>query len=633
MAFKFCNKLEQLIIPENIKMQIGSSAFWGCSELKSITVPNTVSDIGSTAFYDCKKLINVTIPGFVKSIGYGAFKNCTDLAEVVLNKGLTSIGFDAFENCSSLKRIDMPSSVTSIGSSAFSGCVSLESIDLPSGIKAINSETFDGCSGLKEIIVRRNGSRTSDLATCTEESFTDINSDIPVFVPANSVEAYKSHSGWSYFTNILPMRDEVENMECGMYGDNLLYSINEKGDMTITGSGNMKNYTEADPAPWPADAPLSLVVEAGATSIGANAFNGCTELQSVQLPAGLQGIGTNAFAGCGKLDYMTVTEGAMSIGSSAFVNCTALKSVTLPADMRNIGNNSFDNCYSLERIICHAAEPPKLGANGCFAEVMPYIPVYVPMQSIEAYKNAEGWDYFFNFLPIDKLYSGSCGTEGGNLVWNLTEEGVLTISGTGTMAGYGSMREQWYSGDIREVIIGEGATSIGAGAFTGCTFLESIELPSTLTEIGENAFAGCGDVTDIISFSTEPPAIFDGAALRSGTEGSYDGVFDGINPAIPVYVPAESIEAYRNAEGWNYFTNFLPIPADEEGGGVTAIEEAEETTQTELVVTAKDGRVWCNAEEYAIYDLAGRDVTSCNGTLKGIYVVIAENEAVKVAVR
>lgn len=582
-----------------------------------------------------------------------------DIKSVNISEGVTSIGRCAFYY-SSLESISIPSSVTSIGEYAFSGCRSLKNIDvsannaayssldgvlfnkdrskivlypegktadsyiIPEGVTEIGSHAFSSCSSLTSII-----SLNPEPPKCATDAFSDVY-NITVYVPDNEiVNLYKAADVWKSFSKYIAII--VASGECGAYGDNLIWSLSYKGLLTITGSGNMQNYTADNPAPWDKSLVKNIVVEAGAATIGTYAFSGCDNLESVELPENLLSIGTNAFEGCGRLQQVEMKSGGMSIGSSAFANCTQLKSVVLPAEMRSIGNNAFDNCFSIERIVSYNTTPPTVGANGAFAEVPIYIPVYVPQANMDDYLSASGWNYFFNFQPIDKLWSGVCGSENGgsNLSWELDREtGVLSVSGSGSMADYNGTATPWYAGDIREIVIAEGATTIGAGAFIGCTALENVEIAATVTEIGEYAFAGCGAIGEMICKNLVPPTCVGnaGGSLRNSSAGNYDGVFDGIDPAIPVYVPKESIEQYRNAEGWNYFTNFLPLE--------DAPVAVEETQAAAINIYADHGTIYCEGEvEFKVYNLIGEDVSAQNGNLKGLYIVLAGNTATKVLVK
>ena len=131
---------------------IGSYAFYGCTGLTSITIPNSVTSIGEErAFYGCTGLTSITIPNSVTSIGYEAFSGCTSLTSISIPNSVTSIGEYAFCFCTSLTSISIPESVTSIDGSAFSSCTGLTSISIPNSVTSIGYGAFSSCTGLTSI--------------------------------------------------------------------------------------------------------------------------------------------------------------------------------------------------------------------------------------------------------------------------------------------------------------------------------------------------------------------------------------------------------------------------------------------------------------------------------------------------
>ena len=134
---------------------IGDAAFFDCSSLTSIDIPDGVTSIGDEAFAYCSSLESIDIPDSVTSIGDEAFAYCSSLESIDIPDSVTSIGDggwgSTFEGCSSLTSIDIPGSVTSIGEWTFYGCSSLESIDIPDGVTSIGKSAFYGCSSLTTV--------------------------------------------------------------------------------------------------------------------------------------------------------------------------------------------------------------------------------------------------------------------------------------------------------------------------------------------------------------------------------------------------------------------------------------------------------------------------------------------------
>ena len=157
----------------------------------SINIPNNVTSIGNYAFQSCASLTNVTIPSSVTSIGKYAFNGCTSLTSATIGNGVTSIGNAAFQSCNRLTSIIIPSSVTSIGDYAFLNCTSLTNVTIPSSVTSIGKYAFNGCYGLTSVTINRNTPPTLGFS-----AFDNTNNG-PIYVPEDSVDAYKSASNWS----------------------------------------------------------------------------------------------------------------------------------------------------------------------------------------------------------------------------------------------------------------------------------------------------------------------------------------------------------------------------------------------------------------------------------------------------
>ncbi len=163
-----------LMLPENYngkKYAIYQYAFYGCTSLASITIPDSVTSIGECAFCYCMSLASITIPDCVTSIDEYAFYGCTSLASIDIPNSVTSIGEYAFRNCTSLANITIPNSVTSIIKSTFSGCMSLASITIPYNVTSIGEYTFYDCTNLNTVYYGGTADDWSKVQIGSENSY------------------------------------------------------------------------------------------------------------------------------------------------------------------------------------------------------------------------------------------------------------------------------------------------------------------------------------------------------------------------------------------------------------------------------------------------------------------------------
>ena len=173
------------------------SAFYECVNLTSVIIPNSVTSIDDYTFQECSGLTSVTIPNSVTSIGEQAFYNCSGLTSVTIPNSVTSIGHDAFNNCRNLTSATIGSSVTSIGGQAFHGC-GLRSITIPDSVTSIGNQAFRGCSSLINVTVE-----SVIPPTLGNAAFGNNASGRKIYVPSESVEAYKAASGWSSYASYI----------------------------------------------------------------------------------------------------------------------------------------------------------------------------------------------------------------------------------------------------------------------------------------------------------------------------------------------------------------------------------------------------------------------------------------------
>lgn len=176
-----------LILPNKIKVEdkyyfvtsIGNGAFYNCSKLSDVVIPNSVTAIGYCAFLNCSNLNNITIPDSITSIEMRVFSNCSKLSSITIPDGITSIGYSTFFNCSNLSNITIPNSVTSIDSLAFFGCKSLSSIVIPKSVETIRGHAFVNCTNLKEMKI------LGDIISIESGSFDVTNTEIKFIVSSD----------------------------------------------------------------------------------------------------------------------------------------------------------------------------------------------------------------------------------------------------------------------------------------------------------------------------------------------------------------------------------------------------------------------------------------------------------------
>ena len=280
-AFVGCSSLTSVNIPNSVT-SIAAGTFWGCTSLKSITIPNSVESIGSDAFTGCESLASVTLNANnivsrtytassnlktifgnqvteyilgddVTSIGDYAFHGCSDLTSVSIPNSVTNIGEGAFGECTGLVSVTLNSNaiasktytsgsnlntvfgsqvieyiigneVTSIGNYAFYSSTGLTSLTIGNGVTSIGDRAFYGCTGLKNVVCR-----VQRVPTASSNCFGGITlSSATLYVPASSVNSYKSTFPWSGFGTVTSIPDNFNIWEIKLNRTEIL--LYEQGD-------------------------------------------------------------------------------------------------------------------------------------------------------------------------------------------------------------------------------------------------------------------------------------------------------------------------------------------------------------------------------------------------------------------
>ncbi|MBP5724025.1 MAG: leucine-rich repeat domain-containing protein, partial [Bacteroidales bacterium] len=340
-----CTSLTSITIPSSVTSIWGAS-FRGCTSLTSITIPSSVTYIGEVAFRECANLTQVIIPNSVTFIGAGAFYGCTSLTSVAIPKSVTSIEEGAFGDCTGLISISV--SATSIGIDAFSDCENLTSVAITNNVTSIEQGAFQGCASLSSITIPNSVTSIGSFAFSGCTSLTSIT------IPGSVT----SIGGGAFDCEILEV--SLEN--------------------TIYDSRNNCN----------------AIIETVTNTLVA----GC---KNTVIPNSVTAIGAAAFACSETLTSITIPNSVTTIGDYAFYECINLSSITIPNSVILLGCGLFEECTNLSTVYSLSKNPPVVSlVNEDGYEVSFDIngaTVYVPSESVSAYKSAPVWKTL-NIQPI-----------------------------------------------------------------------------------------------------------------------------------------------------------------------------------------------------------------------------------------
>ncbi len=510
-----------VVIPEQVQYNeelysvtsIGNSAFYGCSSLASVTIPESVTSIGNRAFYGCSSLASVTIPEGVTSIGDYAFYECSSLASVTIPESVTSIGEQAFSGCSSLVSVTIPEGVTSIGDYAFYECSSLASVTIPESVTSIGNDAFLGCSSLESVNI-------SDLSAWCRIDFEGYGGANPLNY------AHNLYLNGALVTDLVIPEDVSEIKSYAFSGGSCITSVTIPNSVTSIGDHAFNGCSSL----------ASVTIPEGVTSIGGSAFWGCSSLASVTIPEGVTSIGYRAFDGCSSLASVTIPESVTSIGDFAFTGCSSLASVTIPESVTSIGGSAFSGCSSLASVTISESVTSIGGSafSGCYSLKE------LRISNLSSYLKIK-FENEGSYPNRDSVYSIDVIVDGEKLTDLVIPEGISDIG------------DFWFKEwNLNSVTIPEGVKKIGDYAFAGCGLKEMLELPSSIESIGSHAFETIAFPICRIEAQTPPSIVSDSflglsvLIVPNGCSGAYKTAYGDTglkiveDKTVEVTVPQES---------------------------------------------------------------------------------------------
>ena len=383
------------------------------STIKVNNVTYTVKGIGIYAFYLCTNLTGVSLPNTITIIDGCAFEKCSKLTSITIPNSVTTLGVDAFASCTSLQSIDIPNSVTKIDQLAFSGCTAMTTATLGSGVTSIAEKAFSGCSALTSITCLAATPPTMKNNNCFGASTY---SSATLNVPGGSLNAYKSADWWRMFSSInaLPFDFYVNGIYYKKTSSNTvevtykdILAEDYSGSVTIPSSIKVNNVTYSVTAigmyaMYMCKNLTSITMPNTITKIDACAFEKCSGLTMVAIPNSVTELGIDAFASCTGLTMVVIPNSVTTVGDLAFYNCTAMTTVSIGSGVTSLGEKAFYGSTALNTVICSAKTPPTMKTNNCFSpSTYNSATLYVPRTSLTAYKTADWWRMFVTIFGTD----------------------------------------------------------------------------------------------------------------------------------------------------------------------------------------------------------------------------------------
>ncbi len=458
------------VVPASIEgypiVTIGYRAFVDNTNLKSVTLPNTLTDIDSYAFQGCTSLESIEIPDSVEYIGYAAFENCTSLMNIKVPEGEVVYSTAVFDNTA--WENSQPDGVIYLGNMLYK-----YKGEVPENttIKIKNGTTKIATNAFAEISEYVNGSyvdiRNNDNIVAVE---------FPETLPSIGESAFANCDGLTK----LVFPSSLEVIESSAFsGCKNIKEIEWSKNLKKIDGYVFSNCTSLE----------SVKLPDGVTSIGYAAFKGCESLKTFEMPDSVTEVSPEMFMNCYALESVRMSDSLTYVHGYTFENCSNLKKVNIPKNAETIRVWAFSNCESLEEIVL--PDTLKTIEDGAFRGCGKLANINIPesVEEIGVYAFVDtAW---YNSLPDGIVYIN-------NVLYackGTIEDEVITIKDGTTYITEDAFSYNKYA---KKIIIPDSVTYIGEEAFYYCEALEEVKLSKNTPVIPYYGFAHCTSLKSVV---------------------------------------------------------------------------------------------------------------------------------------